>query len=248
MSKYVSNALFFLCTLAVLVLCFGEYIGANTISDITKEAICALPFGDYIWEAYLTLFESTEYTKLQIISKLLPDTFHAFTNEITHLIITWLIYRFVVRNAVGILMGTYTSGTKTIFDRVQVFFFYSIGFVIASLGAEYLVRFVNQCFANLGSTVGIEILKSIVYWIFNLGAIVIIIFVIAQHIIITEIIKTIIESLSKLLITAAFLMIIHFWGETKSMCVQLLPILIIGLIASVISDVMEENTLLKISK
>ena len=248
MSKYVSNALFFLCTLAVLVLCFGEYIGADTISDITKEAICALPFGNYIWEAYLTLFESVEYSTLQIISKLLPDSFNAFTNEMTHLIITWLIYRFVVRNAIGILMGAYTSGTSSIFDRIQAFVFYSIGFVIASLGAEYLLQFTDNCFANLGSTGGIDILKSVVYWIFNIGAIAIIIFVIAEHIIITEIIKTIIESISKLLITASFLMIIHFWGETKSLCTQLLPILIIGLIASIISDVLEEKSLLKIAR
>lgn len=113
LTKYVNNAIMFLCTAVILVLCIGSYLGANTIEDISKAIVEALPFGAYLWEIYSLYFDS-QYAEntVQTFTQSAIITIKDFIGELVKLVIAWFAYRLVIRNAVSVLMVAYCNGSE----------------------------------------------------------------------------------------------------------------------------------------
>ena len=242
MSKYVNNAIFFLCTAAILVLCIGSYLGANTIGDISKAAVEALPFGGYLWDAYSVLFvPSSAQNATQVVTQPISLTVLGFVEELVKLMIAWLIYRWVMRNAVGILMMAYCDGSGSFWDKIQYEVFYSIGFVISSLLANYLLVFVGGLFKQLGSSLTVILVQIAAYGIFAVGCALIIGFVITQRFFQRTVFGAILEGIARLFLSATFFMFIHYLGENKAISYQLAVIIVMAIGVTLIVDSIESK-------
>jgi hypothetical protein len=93
MYRFVNNAIVFLGTAVILILCIGSYLGADTFSDMSKAAVEALPFGAYLWEAYTVIFDpsyaqNATQTLAQSISLKILD----YVGEFAKLMISWFKY------------------------------------------------------------------------------------------------------------------------------------------------------------
>ncbi|GEM_PF-6546938 len=66
MHKYLSNALLYLSTVIILLICLGAYFGVNSAEEFSQLAVSMLPFGKKLWEIYLRLPACTgkQYTGL----------------------------------------------------------------------------------------------------------------------------------------------------------------------------------------
>ena len=232
----MNKAISFLFLIVLFFLCFGEYAGIETIDLLSQQAVKSLPFGDYLWEIYLSIVSSPESTIIKTLSQSIPNTFLDFSRELTQLVVTWLIYSMLVKNIIDILIAANTAGTETIFDKINRVFFEYLGFVVSSLGSAIVIKFIDNLFLELGTSTGTVILQTVVYWILSLGIAAIIIFVLLGKQLIKEAIKTIINSITMLIVTAVFFMIAHYLGATHTISLKLILILIIGFIVTVITD------------
>lgn len=229
MSKYVNNAIVFLTNAVILVLCIGTYLGADTISDISKEIVEALPFGKYAWEMY-SMFNNPSYAQstTQIFNQSVLFTIRDFFQELAKLTASWFIYRLVMRNAVSILMVAYCDGSSNIWDRLKSEVFYNIGFVISSLLSNYLLVFTGNLFQSLGDSLLIIWLQIASYGIFTVGGALIICLLLYKLFFKQTLLVAVIEGFARLILCISFLFFIDYLKYGFSYQIGVIIILAIG--------------------
>ena len=150
-------------------------------------------------------------------------------HALVKLVITWFVYRLVIRNAVSILMMAHCNGSDNFFDKLRSEFFYIIGFVISSLSANYLLIFLDGLFLKLGTSLAVILVQIAAYGIFTVGIVLIIAFILTKRFFQRTIIGAIIEGFVKLLFAASFFMFIHYFKTNQAVSYQLGVIIVIAI-------------------
>lgn len=227
--KYVNNAISFLCMAFILVACIGSYMGADTFTEISQKFVEALPFGNYIWHGY-TLYNDSDYTQetVNLIKQSVLMNIRDLVGEMVKVVITWFVYRICIRNAVSILMMAYCDGSGKLSDIICSEVLYNIGFVIASLLSDYILKYIDGLFLKIGNSVTVILTQIAAYGIVAVGGALVIFFVLSNKIF-GEILKALIDGIVRLGLAASFFLFINYLGVNQAVSYQLGIIVVLGI-------------------